>query len=379
MNETERRDFWWNTVTGPRAVVLDACSALRDGCAVVLKGGMDATWSTDMRNAIERTFKEQMSSEEVLMHVMPGDDCQTEADVGRRLLETFASPKQRSGYRSRSKTTVQEYLVKNGVLRNRLLWVPLESEIARSAWQSFVRAYPGKGVADGLFVLELPEKSACEVSQRMRKIDLKKRISISDLKLLNTFVLSNRYGYGASWREYASSVAASVCYPDAAMGAEFVETADLRSDSVFEVLTALDQRHADEAYPREHALSLLRDGHREDIEHRVWLAQIQTLFPRIEMERIEIIENWRPNVERALEESPQVQFGEPVERPEDLELGLLGYCISHWKPDGDYILYLPVPEVRDRIRFLQRCRNRLAHLNPISTPELVELLDGETW
>lgn len=376
MNEAERQEFWWSTVTGPHAVVLDASAALRDGWAVALQGGSDAAWGTDLRHAIERTFKENMSTEEVLMHVVDGDSCTTAAEIGRMLLDVFAPPQQRIGYRSRAKTSVQEYLVRNSTLKGRLLWVQVRRDEARTAWQTFVRSYPGQGISDGLFVLELGSDAVCEEGQKLKKIDLMDRVGISDLKLLNTFVLSNRFGYSAPWREYASSVAASVCYPDAAMSAELVETADLRSSTVFEVLSVLDGRHADEAFPDGHALSLLRSGDPDEIEHRIWRAQIQTLFPLIEMERVDIIDSWRPNIERALREVNLEQFGVPIERPEDLELGVLWFCITHLKPDGEYILYLPVRDVRERIHFLQRCRNKLAHLNPLDMDELVVLLDG---
>lgn len=376
MNEEQRREFWWNTVTGPHAVILDASAALRDGWAVALKGGADAVWPADMRNAVERTFKENMSSEEVLVHVVEGDDTVTPNGIGRKLLDSFAAPKQRSGYRSRSKTSVQEYLVRNGVLRNRLLWVRLGSDEACSAWQTFVRSYPGHGISDGLFVLEMAGQASCDDVQKLKKIDLMERISISDLKLLNTFVLPTRFGYSDPWREYISSVAASVCYPDAALSAEMAETADLRRTTVEEALAELERKHEAEAYPDDHAISVVRRADKDELERRIWRAQVQTLFPHIEMERVDTIEAWRPNIERALRECALEQYGMPVERPEDLELGVLWFCITHQKPDGEYILYLPSQSVRERIHFLQRCRNKLAHLTPLDTPELVGLLDG---
>lgn len=376
MTDSERREFWWNTVTGPRAVVLDACTALRDGCGVLLKGGADAAWPTDMRNAIESTFKEQMSTEEVLLQVLDAAEGETPADIGRRLLDMFGSPRQRSGYRTRSRTSVQEYLVKNGILRQRLLWVRLEDPEACAAWQAFVRAYPGRGVADGLFVLAVAADARCEEGARLRRIDLGERIGVGDLKLLNTFVLGNRFGYSAAWREYASGVAAAVLFPDAALSAELVEAADLRSSTIREALAVLDERYADLSFAPNHALSLFRRGDSGGLEHRMWQAQIRTLFPWIEMERVDIVNKWRPNIERGLRETSLEQFGERVERPEDVELGLLRYCMTHWKPDGEYVMYLPDRFVRDRVHFLHRCRNKLAHLSAIDREELVELLDG---
>lgn len=376
MNEEQRREFWWNTVTGPHAVVLEASAALRDGWAVALKGGREAAWRGDMRHAIERTFKENMSSEEVLVHVLDGDETITPGEIGRMLLEMFASPRLRSGYRSRSKTSVQEYLVKNAVLRNRLLWVQAGSEAARQAWQTFVRSYPARGISDGLFVLEMGGGCVCEDAQKLKTIDLMDRISISDLKLLNTFLLPQRFGYSDSWREYVSSVAASVCYPDVALSAQMVEAADLRSSTAADALAELSERYRFDDFPEEHAISLVRHGGDDELERRVWRAQVQTLFPLIEMERVDIIEAWRPNVERALREVNLEQYGTPIERPEDLELGVLWFCMTHLKPDGEYILYLPSQDVRERIHFLQRCRNKLAHLGALDTPELVELLDG---
>ncbi|MBD5560977.1 MAG: hypothetical protein HDQ87_11645 [Clostridia bacterium] len=376
MTDTERRDFWWNTVTGPHAVVLDASAALRDGYAVALKGGRRAVWAAEMRSAVEYTFKEHMSTEGVLMHVVNGDKCHTADDVGRWLLETFASPRQRAGYRSRSKTSQQEYLLKNEILQHRLIWVQLDDRDAASAWQSFVRAYPSRNSSSGLFVLEMDADAPCEDGQRIRSIDVLERISTNDLTLLNTFVLASRYGYSTAWREYVSTLAASVCYPDAALSAEMVEAADLRGRTVLDILELLESRHAAEDFADDHVLSLLRRGRSDEIEHRIWRAQIQTLFPRIEMERVDIINEWRGNVDRGLHEVRLEQFGERVERPEDMELGLLWYCTTHWKPDGDYIVYLPDRYVRDRIRFLHLCRNKLAHRCAVDGEELVELLDG---
>ena len=118
-----------------------------------------------------------------------------------------------------------------------------------------------------------------------------------------------------------------------------------------------------------------RNNNFSEIEHRIWTAQIQVLFPIIELERVEIICKYENAIKSVLDSENITQYGELLTDAIDVELGTLCYLMSKRNNDGLYYLYIPNETDRDRIRFLHECRNNLAHVSCCSPKQVRELLN----
>lgn len=112
-----------------------------------------------------------------------------------------------------------------------------------------------------------------------------------------------------------------------------------------------------------HALVLFRDGDpTEELSMRVWAAQAAELLPVLELRRRRLAE--RMKASRGLPSSLQLN-GEPVRDLNDVEIsGLHQLARVHQLP----------PDIVRTAEKYRRMRNKLAHLEPLSADEAVDLL-----
>jgi len=132
----------------------------------------------------------------------------------------------------------------------------------------------------------------------------------------------------------------------------------------------------------QHPFSLIRCGKSEEMEKQIWKAQLQVLFPLIEMERISFIDKHFAEIKESLvtpfwdykkSESLYItQFGEPIENPYDVEIGTL-YRMNHLRESSDkslYLLFLPSEQDREHLSLLHDMRNSIAHSEPCSIEQV---------
>lgn len=143
-----------------------------------------------------------------------------------------------------------------------------------------------------------------------------------------------------------------------------VDLARARDEDLFDPLAWLEGR-ADDAYDdRDDCMMngvampcpvrLLRQGRREELERRVWRAQLGALFPWLEECRQELVARHR---DRLSLDPRRSRFGEDVE---DLDIGPIAFQLeSRVGRDG-----------AARLHALRRIRNRLAHGVPADRTDL---------
>jgi hypothetical protein len=116
-------------------------------------------------------------------------------------------------------------------------------------------------------------------------------------------------------------------------------------------------------------LTYARAGESAELEKRLWKAQVQTLFPLIEMERLSIVEYYKDLLSDTLSHSYVEQYKARITDPVDLELGTFCYLLTVNSVSLDNLA------ARERIFFLHECRNRLAHAHYCSEEQVCRLLD----
>ena len=364
MRYTAWEEFWWNSITGARTVVDRVAMALLENKMVVLKVPSDLPWRYPMRSAIQNAFNERTDARDIVIETIDAvDNNPTDQEPGRFILQTYASSSIRTGYREKSRDQHPGL------------------HFRQECHQKPHHLGEGTGPADRRKMAQLlpglfPQKCGGRAvraggstvftsgdSRYIQSIDFDDCVSSYDVQQFNSFIMDES-SYSTDWKRYIAAAAASVCGTDAELSAMLLEQVDFRSETAVDGLQRIDRqgdfdrRGAEDG--SDHPLRYLRTGGTAELWHRIWTAQIQVLFPLIELERQKLIEKWHDSIEEALQENHVEQFGAAVTDPAEVELGTLCYMMR-CRVSGDYrMLYIPEEADRERIRFLHECRNKLA-------------------
>ena len=368
--------FWWSGITGPRSFVSLVSDQLRSGYIPVLKVPADLPWRYGMRSAIEAEFKEKnRPNETYISYIDASDQMEDGEDVGRFLLRRFSSSAVQKGYRERASGTIQNYILKSGALKDHVVWVKGLTPERAAKWTAFCRKYETQGAHDGLFVLEAPEDLHVLEAGRMRVLDYAASVTRFDMQIFTSFLLSDHTDCDDLWKRYLSVLVSQLCLEDAEVAEQLLARTDLRTADPLEGVRAVEETgwFDQRGESPDHVLSLWRRGDAEALNRRVWAAQVQALFPLIELERSRIIAILSERIAACLARETITQFDQVLTEPKDVELGTLVYLMSTASPECDYRVPVPEAELRETIRFFHRCRNKLAH-GTCCTPEEVGTL-----
>ncbi len=380
MSDFSWNEFWWRNITGPHVVVTKVSEALLDNHMIVLAVPTDLPWRHAMRGTIQTAFRDRLDVSDIVIEPIDVvDDNPDGIEPGRFILSRFGPSTISRGYREKSRVSIQDYITAKNVIKNRIIWVKGLRGAAAEQWIKFCRGFGHRAVQDGLFVLEVQGEIRQADLKPLELINFDDYVSNYDVQLFNSFVLDDQDKYSDTWKKYIASVAASVCDTDAEVSAELLETVDFRKQSAIEGIKAIA---GSSEYARRgtednsnHVLWYSRNDKTTELEHRLWSAQVQVLFPIIEMERVSLVEKWHDKIQDALDSNYITQFNEPLQDATDVELGSLCYMMKHRTDTGLYMLYIPDEEERDWISFLHDCRNQLAHASCCTTSQVVRLLE----
>ena len=240
-----------------------------------------------------------------------------------------------------------------------------------SDWLSFCRDYNSNNEENGLFVLEI-QGGVHKQDNNMRSIRLLECISNYDVQLFSSFIVEEKSALSNVWRRYLSTATAIICDIDAEIASHLLEIIDPKKQSPLDIIMEMASwqeysvRGADDE--SNHIFMHCRNNNKKELEQRLWKAQVQVLFPLIEMERIKIIESYYRELQTTIEQKHIEQYGEKITKPIQLELGTLCFLMNRYSCIRD-------KDARERISFLRKCRNHLAHAHCCSTSEVCELLD----
>lgn len=373
------QDFWWSGITGPSVLVDKVAAALSDNRTAVLRVPSDLPWRHAMRGAIQNAYKEITNFPNTVIDSIDAIDNNPEGlEPGKLILREFAPPEVESGFREKSKVPIQQYIANNRVLKDRVVWIKGLNANNAAPYVSFCAGYKNNDGNNGLFVLEISGDARIPSHGRMRNINFDEFITGFDVLLFNNFVAGAQKNYSEAWKKYAAMLSAVVCGADAEISECLISDMDFKTESVAQKIKLISEdpgflrRGGDET--SNHILRHVRRGNVSELEHRIWAAQVQVLFPIIELERMEIVKKYAFDIESALKAENLLWYGEPVENAMDAELGVLKHMLTQKNDAGMYMLYLPDKEVKERILFLHACRNRLAHMEYCTPEQVLELL-----
>ena len=375
--------IWWSEVAGPCSIVDEVVSCLLlDKQNILLSIPDDLPWRNEMRANIETEFRSKAGLHDLVFDIIDvRDECPNVDNVARWLFEHYADRDIRNGYRDRSGPLVR-YMMEHKVFANRLLWVKGVSSDKITYWTKFCREYvPSGGVTGGMLVLE--STSAClPPHKRLSVISYCDRVTPHDIRLFNSILLNQAVykGYSDLWKQYITVLCAALCKDDAEISCRLLDTTDFHTENPLDSLRRIAQEPAfnRRGTSPDHILFQIRSDEEVLLSSRVWSAQLQVVFPNIELKRISFIRNHQTDLETVLADHEIMQGPEKyrvrVLDPIDLEVATLSYIASHtdYWPTGVALF-----TAQDTILFshLHTLRNRLAHLECCSPQELSLMFD----
>lgn len=390
-----RSKIWWNDITGPARLVSDIAAGLLDGKNVVVLVPEDLPWRHDMRATVEGILRD--SDYELDVQFL---DCKDKEEffstkqtrIAEYLL-SLADPDIQNGYRSTGRYTVQKYLLDNQVLLKKVLWVKGMSQRQASDWLVFCKDYKAQSRYDGLFVLEsYDEMSLRGIGNSVLILRYEQYVSFYDALLFDNMLVSS-LELSMEWKQYIAAVMASLCGCDVQLAQSLLDYFE-KCRSPIECLQSISEGFEYEARMKavnltaDHPFSIIKSGMEEKLHKKLWNAQLQILFPLIEIERIAMIDRYQEKITEALSTAYMnfnkgysatiTQFGEPIAEPYQTELGTVYRmtCLRKASDPEQYLLYLPKEEDRERLTLLHRMRNSIAHGKACDNADAVAFLDG---
>lgn len=387
--------LWWDEITGPASLVREIANNLQNANSVLLYVPDDLPWRKQMRSSVERVLRE--SDPDLLVDYV---DCKTDyvldakgdINISEFLLNRYAYPDIKSGYRVSSRISIQKYILEKKVLQNRIIWVKGMTRQHIQSWLVFCKDYKSKSRYDGLFVIEsYGELLTHSAVSCMKTLFYRDFVTYYDALLFNNMLLSSTH-QSLEWMQYISTVASLLCKRDVELSESLIERSDFTKVSPIESLQSIaedsyyENRFEAEHLDTQHPFALIRAGKSDEMQHMVWQAQLQVMFPLVESERITFIEKYYTNIKEALAAEYFdynkyanfyiTQFGERVDDPYDVDIGTI-YRMNHLRKASDislYMLFLPNEDDRQRLELLHDMRNSIAHVEACTIEQTAKFL-----
>ncbi len=379
--------LWWDTIAGPRDFINKLKSAFFDGCSVLAEITSAFPYRWTFRDGVSHWIGQE---EDIMVEEIDCGHDYKGGDIGEFLVNKLA-PRMTVEYMRRRQPG---FLKTQRVLDGKLIWVRGIPPRQLKDWIQFAASYHSDSMNGGLFLIEAINVSGAELrhANGLRHIVYPDLVKTDDVRLFAS-ILADEYlkDEPTEVKQYAVELATTLCWKDGEVAEELLGALDIRRRSPVESLKGIFQEKGDECVRgkgiKEHPYEQLRKG--KTLERQLWVAQLRTAYPLIELQRLDIIQRWYDEIREALESqyidgqygTPQ-EFTDyennPIRDPFELELGMLDALLHkrQYDRDSQYMLYLPNHEERVYIRFLKDCRNSLAHLETCAPDVFYHLISG---
>lgn len=356
------QNIWWNKVTNA-VLFLDLILAnVEDKKNIILLLPDYVPWYNEMCESIEIRFYEANLSRTLDFL----DDVDIE-EPGEILLKNYCKSEKRDEYRP--SIGYAQFLgnAENVVLNERIVWVKNIDKSRESIWIKFVSDY-SKAVNKkngAIFILEFRGEEEDElVKKGFSYISYKDRINPFDTYVFN-MLLASSISKNTNIKKYFSELITSLVEDD-------VELAQLCvSDDRFNIFISNPNNAIKDVIKNEvrsDGKMFCYDFDEDEIEYRVWRAQIKIIFPIIEEFRGRFIDKHKVDIEKELPLCST--YGEKYNHPNEVELGTLYFMASNG------IINLS-PHQLHELKMYRDARNDLAHLSCLNIRVLEQILSSK--
>lgn len=359
-------DIWWKQVTGPTRLTEQIAQAIKNEHSVRFVIPTDLPWRKELRYCVESLI----SGENIVIDFVDFKDDYQESSIGMFLLNHYGTDIDRASIRPHKDTFV-DYLQKRGILKNKIIWVKGIPDESVDMWLNFIKQYKDFGKQNGQFVIETIKSNTFKSIKNVDLIDYFDYVTKDDAYLFAS-LLTSISGFPKYLHQYITTAASCICEYDSEVLADYIEYTEFESKCPIISLKELfnndysdNERGIRNTKTYTHPFYFVRNNQDDELQKRLWVAQLRIVFPLIEQERISFIKRYCKDIEKYL---PIGYLGEQITNPFDLEIGPLSYIIN-----SNYVVGIKEDE-RDRIRFMKSIRNKLAHLSVCSVEEMNRIL-----
>lgn len=348
--------FWWENVTGPQLLVDQLAMLLGEGKTVLLQSAEKLPWREQLMDcAAQRLISASIRP----IYWPQGPLAKNEAPSV--LLGELAPGKASTcpvDYQAQLR-----FLKEQKVFAGSVVWINARETQSWTELRRFLSDYRSRDLEqEGGFVVELSmeQEIPMHLAKHIEILPCRKYVYKNDIRLFASILVSKYSRPDRAMWEYAAALSAELVGQNVELIPEFLQLMDFTKDDAKTVF-----------------LSMGADSSEKDIETQVWKAQLQAVFPMIEMERIRITglysdlidqalaaEYWDPQNERSGYVTQRGELGyEEVKAPTELELGTMVRMMSLKRNEdrNQNLLVFPEPSLRSWIIALTNCRNKLAH------------------
>lgn len=345
--------FWWQYVTGPATFVRDVVDELTKNRGVVMELPAKVPWEADYRTVVAERLHLDPATRGLGIVELDGSVAPDES------LLSIVMDNDRLGYR-RGRMSLPSYLESRKALEGQLVWVrniPTDD----SSWLGFIREWHPDACRDGVVLLE----SRHHMASSAHAVRYTEYVTEHSARLMCDVMTDNGIYARVTddRRRYAASVLAKLCEGDVELSAALVQTYAPAQDEPTDALRRI---------VRPQSRMTARAG------TLLWEAQLESLFPIVEHDRIEIVESHRSRLEEIVGAGLVDSFGEHVKSYLDIEIGTLAWVVSPKSPRHLHLI-LEDPGEREHIELLRDCRNMLSHRTPIPEEKVCLLIDRQGW
>lgn len=362
--------YWWEKITSASAFVDATVTALRERKLPVLLVPNDLPWRDSMRYVMHGHVVADCSRLSVdTIDVL--DKNKENHTPGAFLLKMLGD----DTYRGSSSHTIQQHILNNKLMQGKLLWIKGLSETNVDTWLEFCNGFEIDQRERGMIVVEMPFDKDLSSYKNLRAIRYESLIRDYSVQLFIEYVLDDK-GYDKRWRRYLSMLISTLCKKDVEIACMLAHDYNLKVDRIDEALKKIskDERFARRGCSEEHILNLVRNKKEVEIDRLIWTAQMQVLFPMMEIERVKWVERYFAEIESVIERRGITVVGGNtfVEDPYEVELKHLHdmYRLGELDKKQD-------KKREERLRLMYDCRNDLAHLDTCTHEKVCALLNAK--
>ncbi len=348
-------NIWWNQVTNAVKYVEDIQTQLLEEKSILLRYTAGMPWREQFEETVIEAVKSQNADKKFVK-------IKTQEEPGEYLLTEFCKREKRAEYRPGR--GYPKFFAENDdiVLHDRYLWVVIDSYDCLEKWMSFVSAYikeRGKNARKAAFILEWNGKQNPPVKRGIKAFSFDDYIGEYD-RVVFAVLASSDIREDTLIKQYTAELLANVVENDIELCAECVQEYREFLTSPFEFLK---EKAANGC--RSDGTPYVFDVTREEVDHRIWLAQIKTIYPYLEEYREDFVQRHAASISRQL--PIQASYGEIYTDPKDVELGTLMFMV------GEGLLPLN-PVEAEKLKLYKDARNRLSHLAVLDLEEITALI-----
>ena len=337
--------IWWERVPNAIKFLNDITNAMVNQRSVVIQHARPLPWHDYFMSLLRESVTQQDFSK--TFEVVMDSDI---SDSGKALLQKYCEPEIIASYRP-SKSPAFFLAERDDIIfHRRYFLVTIDSESGFDAWETFISDYiksRGKRGDQAVFVLDYTGTCQTSYKKGITRFSYDSYIGEYD-RTVFSMMASSSVNEHPVIRRYIAELAVNVIGDDIECYEHLMDNYSVFSDN------------PDAAMNPETGLT------RDEMVHRVWLAQIKTVYPLIEEYRRNLVERRYSDISLRL--PVKNGYGSTINDPGDIELGTLVFLVESTD------MYLNQREF-DKLKAYRNARNTLSHLGVLTIDEIRFLVE----